>query len=124
MRTWKCPHCGHCEEITYDWLAANGGPVCASCDMDMELQPESQADTQDRQAAVERLVAKAEAASLAPEELDDMIHNLTASIAADINNGGLDSQVNYLVAEMGAQSTEKQLDRLIEERASRADDDS
>ena len=39
MRTWKCPQCGHSDEISYDWLAERGGPVCEQCDCDMELQP-------------------------------------------------------------------------------------
>ena len=44
VRTWKCPDCGETTEISYDWLAEHGGPVCEACDCDMELQPESQND--------------------------------------------------------------------------------
>ena len=44
VRTWKCPECGYTTEISYDWLAENGGPICGKCDCDMELQPESQND--------------------------------------------------------------------------------
>ena len=40
-RTWKCPDCGTTTEISYDWLAANGGPICGECDSDMELEPEA-----------------------------------------------------------------------------------
>ena len=40
-RVWKCPECGYTEEISYDWLAKLGGPVCDRCDCDMELQPEN-----------------------------------------------------------------------------------
>lgn len=40
MRTWKCPECGRTEEISYDWLAEHGGPVCGKCDCDMELMSE------------------------------------------------------------------------------------
>lgn len=122
-RTWKCPQCGHCVDITCDWLADNGAPICGDCNIDMELQPVGQVEQQDHQAAVEQLVAKAEAAGLEPEYLDDAVHELAASIAADTNNGGLDDQIGYLVAEMGVEGTEKQLDRLIEEKAERADDD-
>jgi hypothetical protein len=39
MRTWKCHDCGHTEEISYDWLAEHGGPVCEKCDCDLELEP-------------------------------------------------------------------------------------
>lgn len=37
-RTWKCPECGHVEEIDQDWLADHGEPVCGKCDRDMEIQ--------------------------------------------------------------------------------------
>jgi hypothetical protein len=39
IRTWKCPDCGKAAEISYDWLAEHGGPVCEKCDCDMQLQP-------------------------------------------------------------------------------------
>jgi hypothetical protein len=45
-----------------------------------------------------------------------MVHELTSSIAADINNGGVEEQIKYLAKEMGAQHTERQLDELIEKR--------
>jgi transcription elongation factor Elf1 len=122
-RTWKCPQCGHCVDISYDWLADNGTPICGDCDIDMELQPENEAERHDRKAAVERLVAKAESANLVSEDLDEAVHELAASIAADTNNGGLDDQIGYLVAEMGVEGTEKQLDRLIEGKAERSDDE-
>jgi hypothetical protein len=41
VRTWKCSQCGHTEEVTYDWLAEHGGPVCPNCDCDMTLQPKA-----------------------------------------------------------------------------------
>jgi hypothetical protein len=110
-------------EISYDWLADNGTPICGDCDIDMELQPENEAERHDRKAAVERLVAKAESANLVSEDLDEAVHELAASIAADTNNGGLDDQIGYLVAEMGVEGTEKQLDRLIEGKAERSDDE-
>ena len=109
MRTWKCPDCGKTTEISYDWLAEHGGPVCEKCDCDMELQPESETTT-----IVERLVDKAEAAGLDPEDLDDLVHDLAASVAADVNNGGLEDQIRYLVDGIGAQHAERQLDELIE----------
>jgi hypothetical protein len=105
-RTWKCPQCGLTLEVSYDWLAEHGGPVCEHCDSDMELQ----AAADDR---IQRLVGKAEAAGLEPEDVDELVHELAASIAADINNGGLDDQIRYLVDEMGVEQTEKQIDDLI-----------
>jgi len=109
MRTWKYPDCGKTTEISYDWLAEHGGPVCEKCDCDMELQLESEITT-----IVERLVDKAEAAGLDPEDLDELVHDLTASVAADVNNGGLEDQIRYLVDGIGAQHAERHLDELFE----------
>jgi hypothetical protein len=111
MRTWKCPQCGLSSEISYDWLAKHGGPVCEHCARDMELQPEV-ADA--NAAVVERLVNKADTAGLAAEDLDELTHELASSIAADTNNSGLEDQIAYLVAGLGAQHTERQIDELIE----------
>ena len=114
MRTWKCPQCGHSDEISYDWLAEHGGPVCQQCDRDMELQPEAADD--DWAVVVERLVDKADAAGLQPEDFDEAVHEFAASVAADVNNGGLSDQIKYLVEGIGAQHTERQIDELIEQR--------
>jgi hypothetical protein len=159
MRTWKCPECGHTEEISYDWLAAHGGPVCDQCDCDMTLQPADNdtlaelteighellawADTmggweakcwtrlraamQKAPAAekraektaeeqIERLVEKADAAGLQPEDIDELVHEFAASVAADVNNGGLSDQIKYLVEGIGVKQTERQIDELIEQR--------
>ena len=165
-RTWKCPQCDSTAEISYDWLAEHGGPVCEKCDCDMELQPTADNDTllaelteigqellewadtmggweakcwTKLRAAMKRvptawrrtnelpetavpeqriesLVAKADAAGLQPEDIDDLVHEFAASVAADVNNGGLDDQIRYLVEGIGAQHTERQIDELIQER--------
>ena len=107
-RTWKCPQCGASLEITYDWLAEHDGPVCEHCDCDMDLQPAASDDQ------IERLVDKADAAGLEPEDLDEIVHEFAASVAADVNNAGLDDQIRYLVDGMGVQQTERQLDDVIE----------
>jgi hypothetical protein len=114
MRTWKCPQCGHSDEISYDWLAEHGGPVCQPCDCDMELQPEAADD--DWAVVVERLVDKADTAGLQPEDIDELVHEFAASVAADMNNGGLSDQIKYLVEGIGTKQTERQIDELIEQR--------
>ena len=121
-RTWKCPQCGLSLEISYDWLAEHGGPVCEHCDCDMDLQPETEAAADDRAAVVERLADKADDAGLAAEDFDELVHEFAASIAADVNNGGLQDQIRYLVDGIGAQHTEQQLDELIEERQRRQEE--
>ena len=72
--------------------------------------------TDDCAAVVERLVDKADAAGLQPEDFDEVVHEFAASVAADVNNGGLTDQIEYLVEGIGAQHAERQLDELIEER--------
>ena len=54
---------------------------------------------------MERLVKKADDAGLKPEELDELVHELTASVAADVNNGGLEDQIACLVDGIGAERT-------------------
>jgi hypothetical protein len=112
-RTWKCPECGHAEEIRYDWLARHGGPVCEHCDCDMILQPEAEVTAAAHAAVVARLVDKAEASGLTAEDIDELVHEFAASLAADVNNGGLGEQLRYLVEGLGAQRTEQQLDELV-----------
>jgi hypothetical protein len=165
MRTWKCPDCGKTTDISYDWLANHGGPICEKCDCDMELQPaaadddnllvelmeigkellewantmggweapcwerlrtaisktpvtrkhvEELAEAAVPKEQIERLTDKADAAGLAAEDLDDLVHELASSVASDVNNGGLEEQLMYLVDGIGAQQTERQLDELIE----------
>jgi hypothetical protein len=116
MRTWKCPDCTRTEEISYDWLAEHGGPACGHCDCDMELQPEAAATADDSDTLAERLADKADASGLKAEDLDEVVHDLAASVAADVNNAGLEGQIRYLLAGLGAQHTERQLDELIAER--------
>jgi hypothetical protein len=82
------------------------------------LQKEAEADA----AVVERLTGKAESAGLEPEDLDESVHDVASSVAADINNGGLEDQVRYLVEGLGAQYAERQLDGLIEERTERTEE--
>jgi hypothetical protein len=82
------------------------------------LWKESEADA----AVVERLAGKAESAGLEPEDLDELVHELASSVAADINNGGLDEQIKYLVEGLGAEHAERQLDGLIEERTERTEE--
>jgi hypothetical protein len=71
---------------------------------------------QPAEAVVQRLVDKAEAAGLQPEDLDDLVHDLASGVASDTNNGGLDEQLRYLVEGLGAEHTERQIDDLIGEK--------
>lgn len=68
----------------------------------------------DHAAVTARLADKAESAGLEPEDLDEAIHELMSSIAADVNNGGLEEQVRCLVKETGAKQVERLIDEIIE----------
>ena len=39
-RIWVCEDCGARTEWTYEDLAGQGGPICDTCDIDMEILPE------------------------------------------------------------------------------------
>jgi hypothetical protein len=72
-------------------------------------------EKEDKHAAVvERLADKAQAAGLEPEDLDESVHDLASSVAADVNNGGLEEQIRYLVEGLGTQHAERQIDELVE----------
>lgn len=45
-----------------------------------------------------KIIAALDAKGVEPEDLDDLVHDLKAEEAADINNGGLTSQVEYLLS--------------------------
>lgn len=85
----------------------DGPPVIVGYYCDAE-----QGDEEDgRQEAIDALLAKAETAGLKPEDLDEIVHELASSIAADINNSGMEGQIEYMIDQMGVQETTKQLDR-------------
>ena len=89
-------------------------PVIVGCYCDSDEQG-SEDDGRDQ--ALHALLAKADAAGLAAEDLDETIHELAASIAADVNNAGMDGQIAYLIGQMGVQGATKQIERLVEERS-------
>ena len=70
----------------------------------------------DHAAAAKRLADKVKAAGSQPEDLDDLVHDLASSIAANANNGGLEEQVKYLVEGLGVDQAERQIDELVDER--------
>jgi hypothetical protein len=82
-----------------------GIPDTANCD-----EPDD-----DRDEPIDDLLAKAEAAGLETADLDEIVHDLTSSIAADVNNEGLEGQLRYLIDQMGVQGVMQQLDRLAKE---------
>jgi len=62
---------------------------------------------------IESLVALAEAKGVDPYDLDVAVHEAKAAEAAEINNSGLEAQIEYLVASC----SQAEVRRLIEERS-------
>ena len=74
-----------------------------------------EATTQDaREQRLAQLVAKAKGAGIAVEDLDEAVHDMAASMAADVNNSGLDGQLAFLLDNMGYEGTSTRLDELVE----------
>jgi hypothetical protein len=70
----------------------------------------------------QRLLQKAETLNLEPEQLDEAVHEMASSIGSDINNGGTEAQLTYLVEHLGAGGTEKLLDDLAGSNKEENDD--
>ena len=86
------------EEVEYDGLP------------DLEVR---EATTQDaREQRLAQLVVKAKAAGMEAGDLDEAVHDMAASMAASVNNSGLEGQLGYLLDEMGYEGTSTRLDEL------------
>jgi hypothetical protein len=114
MATWKCLGCANTVE--------QGSLTCGQCCCSMRLQRDQESDGSDHNPAVDRLFDKAEDAGLTSENLDELVHELAASIAADVNNSGLEDQIRYLVKDLGVSAVEKQLDQIIEGRKGQSEE--
>jgi hypothetical protein len=104
-----------------------GGAVFVTAD-EIKWQDASDSTEQEHKAFLEnrchrqeteRLTQEAELQCLQPEQLDDLVHEAASAYAARINNGGLQEQIEYLVAELGAAETEKALASLIADQRNR-----
>jgi hypothetical protein len=69
-----------------------------------EEQEEKETDTIERAKLYERITKR-----FAPEDLDEHVHELKSSEAADINNGGTETQFDYLYETCGADWLEELL---------------
>jgi hypothetical protein len=78
----------------------------------------------DRSSMLNDLLDKTDGLGLQSSDLEATVHDLAASIAADVNNAGTEDQLGYLLDEMGFEAVERELDRLAAEKArGSADDD-
>ncbi|MGY1969643.1 hypothetical protein ACW9HH_35940 [Nocardia gipuzkoensis] len=58
------------------------------------------------QSEVQRLNELAESLGIDSEDLDDHLHDAISRTASDINNGGLEKQVQALIEHLGPRETE------------------
>lgn len=61
----------------------------------------------ERSVPAQRLVALADELNVDPRRLDDLVHDLISNSASEINNGGLEAQIAYLLDEVGEVETEQ-----------------
>jgi hypothetical protein len=67
--------------------------------------------------SVDELVALAQSQGLAPEDLDDHIHDEASAQASNLNNRGLGAQIGFLVEQFGRAETRKLLAELAVDKA-------
>ncbi len=105
-----------CQAVVERWEHGDLAEAACMCAEAVNMALAKQRD-EDADPAIDALLAKAETAGLKAEDLDEIVHELAASIAADINNSGMDGQLAYLIGQIGVQGTAKQIERLAEERS-------
>jgi hypothetical protein len=115
-----------CQAVVDRWEHGDLAEAARMCEEAVRLatSPQSSGDQDDanplpadHDRVLEQLLAKAEAAGLGPEDLDETVHDLANSIAADINNAGLEDQLRYLLDEWGGDAAAREIDRLAKERS-------
>jgi len=76
------------------------------------VQEQKTHDTKDGSEPEDRLARLVADLGLTDEDVDEIVHDVASEIASDINNCGVSSQIEYLVAQLGEEETEKSL-RLL-----------
>jgi len=97
--------------------AFSGGALCVTADEIDSFDAGQWAEAQTRRfheviLPARRLAGKAEELGIEPERLDDLVHDQQGETAASIDNGGLESQLAYLVEQCGVEFVEAELDQL------------
>ena len=78
---------------------------------------EEQEKRHELQKDIARLVGKAEDLGVQPEDLDDVVHDTADSLAASIDNSGLDDQIAWLVDQLGIGDVETYNTNIAERKA-------
>lgn len=64
---------------------------------------------QQRRQNIERLVTRAKELGLQPKDLDGLVHDAFSAPASEINNGGLEQQIAFLVDKHGAADADRMI---------------
>ena len=78
---------------------------------------EEQEKRHELQKDIARLVRKAEDLNVQPEDLDDVVHDTADSLAASIDNSGIDGQIAWLVDQLGIGDVESYITNIAERKA-------
>ena len=57
----------------------------------------------------DQMIKLAKAIGIKPEDLDSLVHDIMSTKASNINNDGLESQVRFLMTEIGGESLWKEV---------------
>ncbi len=76
-----------------------------------DVQPFSSASKE-----IEFLEELATSHGVVPEALDELVHECASSEASDINNGGLESQIEFLVHRLGKARARTMLQEVVESK--------
>lgn len=66
--------------------------------------------------APEALLAYARKKNLEPEDLDELVHDAASQPASNVNNDGLEGQINFLIHAWGSEETLSKLKEVAEEK--------
>lgn len=91
----------HYAEVRESWSPPN-----------QDAEKPSGTDTDPEAAGVNELVVLATRRRVSPEQLDDQVHDAASEQAAEINNDGLDAQIEYLLARLGAKEVRRRIERV------------
>lgn len=100
---YKCSECGKEWQDEWDSTCNDRCPDC-----DAEIEPYKSEDIDPvfnaEEVAQEALKALDESGHLHTSLLDDIVHNLASRHASSINNEGSESQVNYIIDQLGPEA--------------------
>lgn len=68
------------------------------------------------EAVVAKLLELAGDKCLESEDLDEVVHDVASRSPSDINNGGLEDQIEYLVGALGAKDAKREIEKLAKRK--------